>query len=64
MQGYAQAKRAYEQLPADTNAVVLLEQHGGTNWAAAKRKARGYRTVRNLLAILYFIAGKLRVPCY
>ena len=33
-------------------------------FSAAKRKARGYRTVRNLLAILYFIAGKLRVPCY
>jgi transposase len=33
-------------------------------FSATKRKARGYRTTRNLLAMLYFVAGKLRVPCY
>ena len=27
---------------------------------AAKAKARGYRTVRNIVAIAYLIAGKLR----
>jgi transposase len=33
-------------------------------FSATKRKARGYRTTKNLLAMLYFVAGKLRVPCY
>ena len=33
-------------------------------FSATKRKARGYRTTKNLLAMLYFVAGKLRVPYY
>jgi len=33
-------------------------------FSATKRKARGYRTTRNLLAMLYFVAGKLRIPCH
>lgn len=33
-------------------------------FSATKRKARGYRTTKNLLAMLYFVAGKLRLPCY
>jgi len=33
-------------------------------FSATKRKARGYRTTKNLLAMLYFVAGKLRIPCY
>jgi transposase len=33
-------------------------------FSATKRKARGYRTTRNLLTMLYFVAGKLRIPCY
>jgi len=33
-------------------------------FSATKRKARGYRTIRNLLTMLYFVAGKLRIPCY
>jgi transposase len=33
-------------------------------FSATKRKARGYRTTQNLLAMLYFVAGKLRIPCY
>lgn len=33
-------------------------------FSATKRKARGYRTTRNMLAMLYFVAGKLRIPCY
>jgi transposase len=33
-------------------------------FSATKRKARGYRTAENLLAMLYFVAGKLRIPCY
>ena len=28
---------------------------------AAKRKARGFRTVRNLIAVIYRIGGKLNV---
>ena len=33
-------------------------------FSATKRKARGYRTTRNLVTMLYLVAGKLRVPCY
>jgi transposase len=33
-------------------------------FSATKRKARGYRTTKNLLTMLYFVAGKLRIPCY
>jgi transposase len=33
-------------------------------FSATKRKARGYRTTKNLLTMLYFVAGKLRLPCY
>jgi transposase len=33
-------------------------------FSATKRKARGYRTTKNLLAMLYFVAGKLRIPFY
>lgn len=33
-------------------------------FSATKRKARGYRTTRNLLTMLYLVAGKLRIPCY
>ncbi len=29
---------------------------------AIKRKARGYRTTEYLKAIIYFVAGKLRIP--
>jgi len=33
-------------------------------FSATKRKARGYRTTKNLLTMLYFVAGKLRIPCH
>jgi transposase len=33
-------------------------------FSATKRKARGYRTTRNLLTMLYFVAGKLSIPCH
>jgi transposase len=31
-------------------------------FSAVKRKARGYRSTRYLIAMLYFISGKLRIP--
>jgi len=31
-------------------------------FSAVKRRARGYRTVRNIVAVLYFVAGKLPEP--
>jgi len=31
-------------------------------FSAVKRKARGYRSNRNLITILYFVAGKLEMP--
>lgn len=31
-------------------------------FSATKRKARGYRTTNNLITMLYFVAGKLRIP--
>jgi transposase len=33
-------------------------------FSAVKRKARGYRTVEYITAILYFVAGKLTLPCH
>ena len=33
-------------------------------FSAVKRKARGYRTVEYMTAMLYFVAGKLTLPCY
>jgi len=33
-------------------------------FSATKRKARGYRSSEYLIAMLYFVAGKLRIPCY
>jgi transposase len=33
-------------------------------FSATKRKARGYRSTKNLLTMLYLVAGKLRIPCY
>lgn len=32
-------------------------------FSATKRKARGFRSSRYLIAMLYFVAGKLRIPC-
>jgi hypothetical protein len=31
-------------------------------FSATKRKARGYRSITHLLTMLYFTAGKLRLP--
>jgi transposase len=33
-------------------------------FSATKRKARGYRSSQYLITMLYFVAGKLRIPCY
>jgi len=33
-------------------------------FSATKRKARGYRTTKYMTAMLYFVAGKLEIPCY
>ena len=33
-------------------------------FSATKRKARGYRSTEHLIAMLYFVAGKLSIPCY
>jgi transposase len=33
-------------------------------FSATKRKARGYRFVDNLIAVLYFVAGRLRIPAH
>lgn len=33
-------------------------------FSATKRKARGYRTSEYQVAMLYFVAGKLEIPCY
>ena len=31
-------------------------------FSAVRRKARGYRSVQNMVAMLYFVAGKLPAP--
>lgn len=33
-------------------------------FSATKRKARGYRSSAYQIAMLYFVAGKLEIPCY
>jgi transposase len=33
-------------------------------FSATKRKARGYRTNRNFIAMLYFVAAKLKIPTF
>ncbi len=33
-------------------------------FSAVKRKARGYRTVEYMTAMLYFVAGKITLSCY
>lgn len=33
-------------------------------FSATKRKARGCRSARCLIAMLYFVAGKLAIPCH
>jgi transposase len=33
-------------------------------FSATKRKARGYRTTEYQVAMLYFVAGKLEIPCF
>jgi len=33
-------------------------------FSATKRKARGYRTIKYMTTMLYFVAGKLTIPCY
>jgi transposase len=33
-------------------------------FSATKRKARGYRSSHYLITMLYFVAGKLKIPCY
>jgi hypothetical protein len=33
-------------------------------FSATKRKARGYRSTTNLITMLYFVAGKLRLPAH
>ncbi len=33
-------------------------------FSAVKRKARGYRSTEYQIAMLYFVAGKLQIPCY
>jgi transposase len=33
-------------------------------FSATKRKARGYRCSEYQIAMLYFVAGKLKIPCY
>ena len=34
-----------------------------SRFSSVKRKARGYRTVEFVNAILYFVAGQLALPC-
>lgn len=33
-------------------------------FSAVKRRARGYRSVEHMITMLYFVAGKLRIPCH
>jgi hypothetical protein len=50
----------YITLFMDMVARTLLFATEGRDTSTAKAKARGYRTTRNIIAIAYLIAGKLR----
>jgi transposase len=52
-------------LPHSTRGLMTTLTEGfNTLFPAVKRKARGYRTVEYMTAMLYFVAGKLTLPCY
>lgn len=59
-------QRHIEGILAHWNAGLTTAFMEGLNslFSATKRKARGYRTTKNLLTMLYFVAGKLHVPSY
>jgi transposase len=42
---------------------ALIEGLNGL-FSAVKRKARGYRSVEYMTTMLYFVSGKLTLPCY
>jgi hypothetical protein len=46
------------------NQIYFLLNHPIHLFSAVKRKARGYRTVEYMTAMLYFVAGKLTLPCH
>ena len=43
---------------------TILMEGFNSRFSAVKRKARGYRTVEYMTAMIYFVAGKLTLPCY
>lgn len=50
-------------LPLTSCAASLTPMEGlNSVFSAVKRKVRGYRSPRYLIAMLYFVAGKLRLP--
>lgn len=64
-------KRAAQMIETHLDGILAYWQHHTTNafleglnsvFSAIKRKARGYRSSRIFIAMLYFIAGKLRIP--
>ena len=44
--------------------VTAFMERLNSPFSVVKRKARRYRTVENMIAMLHFIDGKLSLPCY
>lgn len=64
-------KKAAESVLNHLEGIITFAQTRITNafmeglisvFSAVKRKARGYRSNRNLITMLYFVAGKLKMP--
>ncbi len=50
--------------PLDSRADDGLMEGLNSLFSAVKRKARGYRSVEYMTTMLYFVAGKLTLPCH
>ena len=68
---FAQMVKCANMIEVHLNGIIAHWKHRLTNgfmeglnsvFSAVKRKARGYRSPRYLIAMLYFVAGKLRLP--
>jgi len=68
---FAHMVKCANMIEVHLNGILAHWKHRLTNgfmeglnsvFSAVKRKARGYRSPRYLIAMLYFVAGKLRLP--
>lgn len=70
---FASMRKCAEMIESHLAGILAHWTHRTTNafmealnsvFSATKRKARGYRSTSNLITMLYFVAGKLRLPAH